>query len=112
MKTFLKALVLVPLALLITVFAVANRQVVAVQLDPLGWSDQNLTLSAPLFLVLLVAMGLGVIVGGCAVWFGQSRYRRAARVHAREAARTRAELERVREEAPAGRGLPAVSAIH
>ncbi|PSC04078.1 DUF1049 domain-containing protein [Alsobacter soli] len=112
MKTFLKALVLVPLALVITLFAVANRQTVAVQLDPLGWSDQNLTLAAPLFLVLLLALALGVVVGGGAVWLGQARYRRAARVHAREAARTRAELERVREEAPASRALPAVSAIH
>jgi uncharacterized integral membrane protein len=112
MKTFLKALVLVPLALLVTIFAVANKTPVVLQLDPLGWSDQNWTLNPPLFLVLLVTLALGVLLGGMGVWFGQMRYRRAARVHAREAARTRAELERVREQAPASRALPAVSAIH
>src|SRR6266700_1829831 len=58
-RTFLKALILVPIAVLLVLLALANR--------------------LPLFLIILLTLMLGVIVGGIAAWLGQRRWRRAAR---------------------------------
>ena len=37
MKSFLKAIVLLPIVALVTLFAVANRAPVAVEFDPFDW---------------------------------------------------------------------------
>lgn len=79
MVKILKTLVIVPLALALLAFAVANRQLVMVSFDPLDSSDASLALTLPLFIVIIAAAILGVIAGGIATWFGQRRWRRAAR---------------------------------
>lgn len=109
MKGFLKLLVLLPLAALATIFAVINRDVVLVTFDPLDWTGLGQAVSIPLFLVIFVALAVGVILGGSAVWLAQGRHRKAARSSARDAARQREELERLRGDG--GAGLPAVSTL-
>lgn len=106
MRAFFKGLVIVPLAAILLVFAVVNRTTVAVTFDPLDWLGTGGTIAVPLFLVVFLAAAIGVIIGGVAVWFGQGRHRRAARDNARDAARTRAELERIRPAAGDGTALP------
>ncbi len=76
---FLKTLVIAPLALALLAFAVANRQLVALSLNPFDSSDASLELTLPLFIVIIAAAVVGVIAGGIATWFGQRRWRRAAR---------------------------------
>ena len=93
-RTFLKALILVPVAVFLILFAVANRQWTGVSLDPFSSEPPALAIHLPLFLVILLALILGVIVGGIAVWLGQRRWRRAAR-------RLETELREVRAEAAA-----------
>jgi uncharacterized integral membrane protein len=78
-RTFLKALVLVPIAVLLIAFAVANRQWTPVSLDPFTSNPPALAIELPLFLVILSALMLGVIVGGIATWLGQRKWRRTAR---------------------------------
>jgi len=78
-RTFLKALILVPVAVFLILFAVANRQWTGVSLDPFSSEPPALAVHLPLFLVILLALMLGVIVGGIAAWLGQRRWRRAAR---------------------------------
>jgi uncharacterized integral membrane protein len=78
MRKFFAFAVLLPLAILIVVFAVANRHAVLISLDPRS-GEPTLALSAPLFVVLLATLALGVIVGGIAVWLRQGRWRRTAR---------------------------------
>jgi uncharacterized integral membrane protein len=78
-RTFLKALILVPIAVLLIAFAVANRQWTPVSLDPFSSNPPALAIELPLFLVILSALMLGVIVGGIATWLGQRKWRRAAR---------------------------------
>jgi uncharacterized integral membrane protein len=78
-RTFLKALILVPVAVFLILFAVANRQWTGVSLDPFSAEPPALAIHLPLFLVILLALMLGVIVGGIAAWLGQRRWRRAAR---------------------------------
>ncbi len=94
MRKFLKALVLVPLALLIVVFAVANRQMVTFTLDPFG--DQTLAFSLPLFALAFILVILGVIVGGVATWLRQHKWRRAAHQLEHELTAARTECDRLK----------------
>ncbi|MCP8938815.1 LapA family protein [Alsobacter sp. SYSU M60028] len=96
MKSFLKALILLPVVALVTLFAVANREPVAVQVDPYEWFGIGPAISLPLFAIVFLALAVGVVLGGSAVWLSQGRHRKAARLHAREAARLRDEAERLR----------------
>lgn len=98
MKTFLKALVLVPIAILAIAFAVANRQVVSISFDPFSSGNPILVLTAPLFLLVFFLLTCGVVIGGVASWLGQGRYRSAARRASSDARDLRAENARLRTE--------------
>src|SRR5579871_7021494 len=92
MRKFFNAIVLIPLGVIFVVFAVANRHVVTVSFDPFNSNDPALGISLPLFVVIIVVAILGVVAGGCATWFGQRRWRRAARLHEADARDLRAQL--------------------
>jgi uncharacterized integral membrane protein len=81
LRTLLTAVVLLPLAVLILLFAVANRQWISVSLDPFSAQDPALAVSLPVFFVVLFAVMAGVLIGGTATWFSQAKWRRAARRH-------------------------------
>lgn len=117
MRKFLTALIVIPLGLILVTFAVANRHFVTVSFDPFMVADPALSITLPLFLLLILVAAVGVIAGGCAVWFGQRHWRRAARRHEADARAARVELADVRAQtapakpesprlpAPAGVGL-------
>ena len=94
-RKIVAALILIPVALLIVLFAVANRGPVTVSLDPFGNPSPVFSVSLPLFLLLLVLI-LGVILGGAAAWMRQSRWRRRARRLAAELKASSAETETLR----------------
>ena len=73
-------LVLVPLAIVILMFAVANRDLVTVSFDPFSAAQPAASLTMPLFVLIFILVLLGVFVGGIADWMRQSHYRRTARV--------------------------------
>ncbi len=98
MLMVLKWLVLVPLAILLVMFAVANRHAVTVSFDPFSGEAPAFALTGPLFVVLVLVLVGGVVVGGAATWLGQARHRRAARAARREAEDARAEAARLRTE--------------
>lgn len=104
-------LVIVPVSVILIALAVANRDTVSFTLNPFKPGDPALTVQAPLFALLFAALALGVVIGGCATWLRQGRYRRIARERSREADRlkARAEQERIaRKSAAAEAGqLPA-----
>lgn len=97
LRKIFNILVLLPLAILFVVFAVANRHSVTLSFDPFNSSDPALGVSLPLFVVIIVVAMFGVIAGGIATWFGQHRWRRAARQHEADARHARAELADLRE---------------
>lgn len=99
-RLFVLALVTVAFVL----FALANRQVVTVSVDPFGSDPPALALTAPLFIIILLTLITGVIVGGVAVWFGQRKWRRATRRYQADA-RLLAEQSR-RDERPSSSTLP------
>jgi uncharacterized integral membrane protein len=92
MRKFLNAVVLIPLGVIFVVFAVANHHEVRVSFDPFNSSDPALSFELPLFVVIIAVAILGVVAGGIATWFGQRRWRRAARRHEADAQAMRTQL--------------------
>jgi uncharacterized integral membrane protein len=106
MRKFLTALIVIPLGLVLVAFAVANRHFVTVSFDPFISDDPSLSVTLPLFLLLILVGALGVLAGGCAVWFGQRHWRRAARRHEADARTARTELAGLRAQTAAARPEP------
>ena len=79
MRRVVTMFVVVPLGLVLIVFAVANRHPVTVSLDPFGSDAPALSATVPLFIVILLCLLIGVVVGGLATWISQGSWRRAAR---------------------------------
>jgi uncharacterized integral membrane protein len=96
MRKFFTGLILIPLGVIFVVFAVANRHFVTVSFDPFNSTAPSLSVSLPLFVLIIVVAILGVIAGGCATWFSQRHWRRAARRHAVDARTVRAQLDDLR----------------
>ena len=113
MRKFFTALVVIPIFILLVVFAVANRHLVTVSFDPFNSVDPSVAVTMPLFVVIILAAILGVAAGGMATWFRQRHWRRAARQHEADARRARSEAADLRAAAAASRGpserLPALS---
>jgi len=100
-------LVLVPLCVILVVFALANRQMVSVNFDPL---ESRVPLIAPvgvpLYAVIYAVLIVGVVLGGTAVWFTQGRNRREKRQLRRQTEQLRREMDHIRRPGT-GHGLPA-----
>jgi uncharacterized integral membrane protein len=78
-RKIVSALIVVPLAVVIIVFAVANRQSVTVSFDPFSSTSPAYAATLPLFVIIFTVLILGVLIGGIAAWIGQAKWRRAAR---------------------------------
>jgi uncharacterized integral membrane protein len=96
-RNILAALVLIPLAAVIVLLAVANRAAVTISLDPFMDERPALTVTQPLFVLLLSTLVVGVIIGGIAAWLRQGRWRRAARRAETEVRVLRSETEALRD---------------
>ena len=91
MRKVLTYLVLVPLAIVMLMFALANRQIVTVSFDPFSSAQPALSFTMPLFVLIFLLVILGVLIGGIAAWLRQSKWRRNAR-------RLQADVEALRRE--------------
>ena len=83
MKAWLRAVILVPVAVVMVCFALANRALIVLRLDPFDVIDPPPTFEMPLFLPIFVGVIVGVLIGGIAMWISQGRHRRAVRMHLR-----------------------------
>ena len=95
-RRIVTALILVPLAIIVISFAVANRQSVLVSFDPFDQAHPALTRALPLYLLMLMLLIGGVVVGGSAAWLRQGKWRRAARHADAQARELRAEVDRLK----------------
>ncbi len=96
MIRFIRFVVLAVVAIVLLLFAFANRQFVRVSFDPFsspGQAAVATTAPLPLFVVVIASAMLGVIAGGALTWVSQGRHRRAARQRRAEADKWRAEAE-------------------
>ena len=104
LRKIVNALVILPLAIIFVVFAVANRQLVTLSFDPFDSNDPALGVTLPLFIVIIAAAIFGVMAGSIATWFGQHRWRKAAKQQEAEARHARAQLADLRERTRAASG--------
>ncbi len=80
-----------PLMVVAVVFAIANREAVTLDLWPL-----EISIQAPLFVMVLGSIVVGLFAGGAAVWFSGGQARRRARAARRQVAELERELSRLR----------------
>lgn len=85
LKRIVSLVIFVPIAVVLIVLAVANRQVVTLALNPFRPEDGVLSVSAPFFLFLFVAVLFGMLIGWMVTWWTQGKHRKRARLEAREA---------------------------
>lgn len=111
LKTALKLLVVVPLALLAILFAIANKSVVSVSLDPFSADQPAYTLQMPVFVLVFSVLMLGIVVGGVASWLAQGKVRRSQRLLRREAQDLRNQTERLKAMAASDPHPPRSSAL-
>lgn len=106
-RKLINFLILVPIAIVLIVLSVANRNVVTLALNPFDPGDTVLSVNAPFFVFLFLAMIAGMIIGSFATWFKQGKHRKKARVEAKEAVKwhTEADKQRERAEGAANRNL-------
>jgi uncharacterized integral membrane protein len=93
MRRILTVVVVIPLVIVIAIFAVANRALITVSFDPLDSAHPALAVTLPLFILIFVLVGLGVLVGGVAAWLKQHKWRMRARRAEAEARDLRARLD-------------------
>lgn len=98
--------VLIPLCLVLIVFALANRHSVIVNFNPFAAAptSPNQQSGVPLFLLIFAVLLTGVLLGGIATWFAQGPHRRDERHFKRETERLHRELDAARR-APARQAL-------
>jgi uncharacterized integral membrane protein len=107
-RKIVRALVLIPLAIILIALAVANRQVVTVSFDPFNQVDPAFALALPLYVLILALVIAGVILGGVAAWMRQGKWRgraRQAEARARELQHENDQLRRRDGQVP-GQVLP------
>lgn len=101
-RKIVTAVIVIPLAVIIVAFAVANRQPVTVSFDPFSAATPAYSATVPLFVLIFVLVILGVIVGGVAAWFRQGKWRRLARRLEGDVRDLHAEVEAIRRREHAG----------
>ena len=87
-------LLYLPLLVVVAAFAAANRHNIEINLAPLPFG-----LTAPIFIIVLSAILLGLIVGGLSAWFSGRKWRRNARKLSRHNSLLETEIISLREKA-------------
>ena len=82
-------------AVFLIALALTNRHTVTLNLDPFNPENPILFVPGPFYWFLFAAVIVGIILGGFATWFSQGKWRSTARQRTQEAARWKAEAERL-----------------
>jgi uncharacterized integral membrane protein len=101
LRRLVAAIFLVPLAVIIIAFAVANRQLVTLSFDPFSANEPAASATLPLFALIILLLIIGVLIGGLASWLRQGKWRSSTRRLDRELHRLREKLAAF--EGPAGK---------
>ena len=95
----LKIIVLAVILLGIVLLALANRAPVTLHLLPEGLSRLlPVSVQLPLFLVSLLSIATGMVLGYLLEWLREHKHRRRASEKAREAAKLNREVDRLRQQ--------------
>lgn len=82
-----------PVAIMLIVLSVANRQQVRMSMDPFNSVDPAIAFTMPFFVFLFAALMLGMVIGSVATWFKQGKHRKNARKEHSEALKWQDEAE-------------------
>ncbi len=91
-----------PIAIIIIALSVANRHSVRFSLDPINAASPIISFELPLYLLLLLTVILGIMVGGASSWINQSKWRKAAKDARHEVSEMRSEALALKQKAAAG----------
>jgi uncharacterized integral membrane protein len=75
LRKILTAIVVIPIAIIMIAFAVANRHSVTISLDPFSSNDPVASVTLPLFALIFFLLIVGVFIGGAATWLRHGRWR-------------------------------------
>ena len=96
---YLRYIVLAVLGIALFLIAFANRGPIELRLLPeelsMLWRGST-AVTLPLFVVILVAVVAGVVIGLVWEWLREHKYRAAARSHGREAEKLKREVDRIK----------------
>jgi uncharacterized integral membrane protein len=106
LRKIVAAVILIPLAVVIIAFAVANRQIVTVSLDPFSPEQPASSVTLPLFALVIGLLIVGVLIGGAASWLRHGNLRRTARRFERDVRELRSELAALRHTPGGGASAP------
>lgn len=97
----IKLILLAVILLAIVILALANRDPVTVRLLPEGMARlaPGAVLDLPLFVVSLVSIVVGMVLGYLFEYFREHKHRRRAAEKAREASKLSRDMQRLRKEA-------------
>ena len=79
MRKLVTAFILIPLVILFVTYAVANREIVTVSLDPFDSAQPAFAFRIPLFLLIFALLAIGLLTGGLITWIKQHKWRSRAR---------------------------------
>lgn len=96
MRRLISWLIMVPAALAVVIFALNNKEPIALNLWPFA-----LVIEMELYLVLTIVLGVGVVLGGVASWAGAGRLRSELRKRSYAGEVARRELQAEREKTTA-----------
>ena len=74
-KRIVNVVILIPVAIVLIVLSVANRQPVTLAFNPFRPEDSVLSVTAPFFVYLFLTTILGLVLGALITWFAQGKYR-------------------------------------
>jgi uncharacterized integral membrane protein len=95
----LKYLLLALILVCLVVLSLANRDVVTMHLLPDGMARvMPLSVQVPLFVVVLLSVLVGMVIGYLLEWLREHKHRRRASLKTREAARLTGEVDRLRKQ--------------
>ncbi len=100
MKRLVKWVFLIPVGALVSVFAISNRQSASLAFAVLSADDPLLTVDIPIYLIVLVSIFVGILIGGISAWFAGSEVRSNARRLRRKTRTLEKDLEATRNEEP------------
>ncbi|MCJ8325434.1 MAG: LapA family protein [Rhizobiales bacterium] len=99
MKRIIRWLITFPILIIAGFLLIANRHSIFISLDPFNAQDPALSFQLPLYIVILLAIFIGLMLGGTLTWVGQHKYRRASRVERNNANKWHHEADDLRKRA-------------
>lgn len=99
LKKIIWVVFFIPVAIVLILLSIANRQVVTLALNPFEPADTLLSVSAPFFMFILIALMAGMILGSVLTWFKQGKHRSRARQVSVESDKWHTEADRQKSKA-------------